>query len=109
MTGIMTHHVLRNLNLAQKALLAALGIGAIAAPVAAGLFWARPSRAQEQPTPPPKFDVVSVKPNDPKDPAHRRISLAWQAYHSQLHAQEVGSHGIQSERFSTGRRKGMDE
>ena len=67
-TGIMTHHVLRNLNLAQKALLAALGIGAIAAPIAAGLFWARPSRAQEQPTPPPKFDVVSVKPNDPKDP-----------------------------------------
>ncbi|MGA7239810.1 MAG: M56 and DUF3738 domain-containing protein [Bryobacteraceae bacterium] len=66
-TGIMTHHVLRNLNLMQKALLAALGIGVISAPIAAGLFWASPGRAQEQQAPLPKFDVVSVKPNDPKD------------------------------------------
>ena len=42
-TGIMTHHVLRNLNVAQKALLAALGIGAIALPIAAGLFWRDPA------------------------------------------------------------------
>ena len=64
----MTPHVPRNLNRAQKALLAALGIAAIRAPVAAGLAAARPSRPQEQQSPPPKFDVVSVKPNDPKDP-----------------------------------------
>ncbi len=65
-TGIMTHHVLRNLSLGQRVLLAALGIAAIAAPIASGLVWVRPSHAQEPP--PPKFDVVSVKPNDPKDP-----------------------------------------
>jgi bla regulator protein BlaR1 len=68
LTDIMTHHVLRNLNLAQGGLLVALGVVAIMAPVAAGLAVARPSRAQQQQAPPPKFDVVSVKPNDPKDP-----------------------------------------
>lgn len=50
---------------AQRAVLAALGIAAIAA---AGLAGAHPGRAQESAAPPAQFDVVSVKPNDPKDP-----------------------------------------
>ncbi len=66
--GIMTHDVLRNLTAAHKIVLACLAVAAIAVPIAAGLAAARPIRAQEPPaSPPPPPDVVSVKPNDPKD------------------------------------------
>ncbi len=65
--GIMTHDVLRNLTAAHKIVLACLAVAAIAVPIATGLAAARPIRAQESPAPPPQFDAVSVKPNDPKD------------------------------------------
>jgi bla regulator protein blaR1 len=66
--GIMTHHMLRNLSPAQRLLLAGLGIAVMVTPIAAGLAAARPTRAQEQQAPLPKFDVISIKPNNSKDP-----------------------------------------
>jgi uncharacterized protein (TIGR03435 family) len=53
--GIMTNRIFHKLNLAQKLLLAVAAIGAVAGPIAAGLF----GQAAPQQT----FEVASVKPS----------------------------------------------
>jgi len=60
---IMTPRLARHLNLGKKLLLAALGVAAVAGPIAIGLLDAPRSRAQSQPrtAAPLAFDVASVK------------------------------------------------
>jgi uncharacterized protein (TIGR03435 family) len=54
--GIMTNRIFHKLNFAQKLLLAVAAIGAVAGPIAAGLF------GQTAPPPQFEFEVASVKP-----------------------------------------------
>ncbi len=58
--GIMANRIFHKLNFAQKLLLAVAAIGAVAGPIAAGLFG--------QAAPPPAFEVASVKLADPATP-----------------------------------------
>ena len=63
---MMMQRVARKLFFGGKPLSAAARMIAVAAPILFGLMNAPPSRAQSTPaatTPPPAFDVVSIKPN----------------------------------------------
>jgi bla regulator protein BlaR1 len=65
-TRIMTQRLAKKLSFGRKVLLAAAGMAAVAGPVVFGLMNAPQSRAQSPAatsTPPPAFDVVSIKPN----------------------------------------------
>ena len=57
--SIMANRIFHKLNLAQKVLLAVAAIGAVAGPIAAGLFG--------QTVPPPAFEVASVKISGPPE------------------------------------------
>jgi bla regulator protein BlaR1 len=64
---IMTRHLGRKLNRAQKALLAMAGFAALAAPVVVGMMEAPRLRAQSPviaSATKPKFDVATIKPSD---------------------------------------------
>jgi bla regulator protein BlaR1 len=63
---IMTHQSADKLSLGRKLLLATAGIAAVACPIGFGLMNASQSLAQSPAatsTPPPSFDVASIKPN----------------------------------------------
>jgi bla regulator protein blaR1 len=67
---IMTQHAAHRLDFGRKLLLAAAGMGAVAAPIVFGLIDAPQSRAQSQPAsgaPLPSFEVASIKPNKSGD------------------------------------------
>jgi len=72
--GIMNHRIANNLDLGKKLLVCALGIGAVAGPIAIGLMNARQGRAQSTPsaTAPKSFEVASIKPSKEDD---RRIQF----------------------------------
>jgi len=57
--GILAHRAAHRLEFGKKLLLAALGLAAIAGPIAAGLLY--PARSHAQTPPPLSFDVASVK------------------------------------------------
>jgi uncharacterized protein (TIGR03435 family) len=62
--GIMMHRIPKKLNFARRALLVAMGAAAVAGPIAIGLVYAQPSRAQSpESVAKPVFDVASIKPN----------------------------------------------
>jgi uncharacterized protein (TIGR03435 family) len=65
-TRIMTQRLARKLSFGRKVLLTAAGMAAVAGPIVFGVINAPQGRAQSQPTastPPPSFDVASIKPN----------------------------------------------
>ncbi len=64
--GIMAHRAAHDLGPARKLLLAVAGAAAIAVPIGIGVLNAPASEAQSQPaTPPPQFEVASIKPAAP--------------------------------------------
>jgi bla regulator protein BlaR1 len=65
--GIMMNHTPNNLSFARRALLAALGAAAVAGPIAIGLVYAPPSRAQSPNGAGSKltFEAATIKPSKP--------------------------------------------
>jgi bla regulator protein BlaR1 len=63
--GIMTHRVARQLDFGRKMLLTAIGIAAVAGPLAIGIVNAPRLRAQSQAEAAAAFDVASIKPSKP--------------------------------------------
>ena len=64
---IMAHRIARNMDFGRKALLATVGLAAIAAPIVIGMTDAQPLRAQSQPAARMAFEVASVKHNTSTD------------------------------------------
>jgi bla regulator protein BlaR1 len=65
--GIMLNHTPKKLNFARRTLLATLGAAAIAGPIAIGLLYAPPSRAQSPNASASKlaFEAATIKPSKP--------------------------------------------
>jgi uncharacterized protein (TIGR03435 family) len=61
--AIMSNHILNGMTFARKTLLIAVGIAAVAGPIAVGIVNAPRVLAQTQAT--LKFEVASIKPSDP--------------------------------------------
>jgi bla regulator protein BlaR1 len=75
--AIMANRHAARLSLSRRLLLSVAVLGAVAGPVALGMWNARPIRAQSRAAARPEFDVASIKPFKPgSQPENRNITAA---------------------------------